>query len=70
MKALFADWISESVNVMNDRMQEKVVHCWGKTGLLAIWDVTERAALALKAFAETSRLFPSRFNVDNSGAVN
>ncbi len=52
---------------MNDRKREKVVHCWGKTGLLAIWDVTECAALAPNAFAETSRLFHSRNNVDNSG---
>ena len=64
-----AEWISESVNVMNDKKREKVVHCWGKTGLLAIWDVNERAALVPKAFAETSRLFPSS-DIDNSGAVN
>ena len=54
---------------MNDKKREKVVHCWGKTGLLAIWDVNERAALVPKAFAETSRLFPSR-DMDNRGAMN
>ncbi len=74
MKALLAEWISKSVSVMNDsdsdKKLENVVHCWGKTGLLPIWDVMERAGLAPKALAETSRLFPSRNNVVNSSAVN
>ena len=55
MKAHLAEWISESVAVMNEKKQVKVVHCWEKTGLLAIWDVNERAALVPKAFADVSR---------------
>jgi hypothetical protein len=55
---------------MNDKKREKVVHCWRKTGLTAIWDVNERAILTPKAFAETARLFPGHDNVDNSGVVN
>ena len=70
MKAHLAEWISESVIVMNDKKRENIVHCWGKTGLLAIWDVNERAGLAPKAFAEVTRLFPGHEKDDTSGAVN
>ena len=70
MKAHLAEWISEAVTVMNEKKREKVVHCWGKTGLLAIWDISERATLAPQAFAEAARLFPGRDNVDDSGVAN
>ena len=70
MKAHLAEWISESMTTMNDKKKEKVVHCWKKTGLIAIWDVNERAILVPKAFAETARLFPGHDNVDNSGVAN
>jgi hypothetical protein len=43
------------------------VHCWEKTGLLAIWDVNERSVLAPQAFSQTERLFPGHGNDDNSG---
>ena len=35
------------------------MHCWGMTGILAIWnvDASERALLASTAFAEVARLF-------------
>ena len=72
MKAHLAEWISESVTVMNEKKQEKVMHCWEleKTGLLAIWDVNEQATLVPKAFADTSRLFPGNNNNDDSGLAN
>ena len=72
MKAHWADWLSESLSLttMNDKKREKVVHCWKKTGLIAFWDVNERAILTRKAFAATARLFPGHDNVDNSGVVN
>jgi hypothetical protein len=73
-KAHLAKWISESVNFMNEKKQEKVVHCWGKTGqksgFLAIWDVNEQTTLVPKAFADTSRLFPGSNNIDDSGFAN
>jgi hypothetical protein len=45
MKAHLAEWLSESLSLttMNDKKREKVVHCWKKTGLIAIWDVNEQA---------------------------
>jgi len=46
------------------------VHCWGKTGLLAIWDVDEQATLVPEASANTSRLFPGNTNIDDSGLSN
>ena len=39
MKEHLAAWISEGVTIMNEKKREKVVHCWEKTGLLAILDV-------------------------------
>jgi hypothetical protein len=55
---------------MNEKKREKVVHCWEKAGLLAIWDVNERAVLAPQAFSQTARLFPGHNNDDNSGVGN
>ena len=60
MKAHLAKWISEAVIKMNNKKSESVVHCWEKTGLLAIWNVDERAHMAPKAFAEVARLFQGR----------
>lgn len=70
MKAHLAEWISKSVTVMNEKKREKVVHCWEKTGLLAIWDVNERATMLPKAFADTSRLFPGNNHMDVRGLAN
>ncbi len=39
---------------IHEKKQEKVVNCWGKTRLLAIWDVDELASLVPKAFADVS----------------
>ena len=64
MKARLAEWISEGVTIMNEKKREKVVHCWEKTGLLAIWDINKRSVLAPQAFAQTARLFPGRDNDD------
>ncbi len=36
MKAHLAEWISEGVAIMKEKKRQKVVHCWEKTGLLAI----------------------------------
>ena len=69
-KAHLAEWISEGITIMNEKKRDKVVHCWGKTGLLAIWDVNERAVLAPEAFSQTARLFPGHNNDDNSGLGN
>ena len=70
MKAHLAEWISEAVIVMNEKKRESIVHCWEKTGILAVWNVNERASLSRNAFAETARLFPGHVNDDNSGEVN
>ncbi len=70
MKAHLEAWISKGVTIMNEKKREKVVHCWEKTGLLAIWDVNERAVLAPQAFSQTARLFPGHNNDDNSGVSN
>jgi hypothetical protein len=70
MKAKLAEWISESVKVMNEKKQEKVKHCWNKTGILAIWDVHERSMLTPQAFQEVARLFPSHDIADTSGVAN
>ncbi len=39
LKEHSAKWISERVTIRNAKKLEKVVHCWGKTGLLAIWTI-------------------------------
>jgi len=70
MKAHLAEWISEAVIKMNDKKSESVVHCWEKTGLLAIWNVNERACMAPNPFAEVAGLFPGHEKDDTSGAVN
>jgi hypothetical protein len=70
MKAHLAEWISKSVQIMNATKKEKVVHCWDKTGLLAIWDVSKRSVLTPVAFAQTARLFPGHHNDDVSGEAN
>jgi hypothetical protein len=55
---------------MNDKKREKVMLCWEKTGLLAIWDVNKQAVLAPQAFGQAKRLSPSHENDDNSGVAN
>ena len=70
MKAHLAEWISKSVIMMNEKKLENIVHCWGKTGILAIWNVYERVLLAPEAFAEVARLFPRHEKYDTSCAVN
>ena len=70
MKAHLAEWIREAVIKMNDKKSQSVVHCWEKTGLLAIWNVDERACMAPNPFAEVARLFPGHEKDDTSGAVN
>lgn len=71
MKAHLAEWISKGVTIMNEKKREKVVHCWEKTGLLAIWDVNERAVLVPRALSQTARLFPGHaYDHDNSGVGN
>ncbi len=70
MKAHLAEWISKGVTIMNEKKREKVVHCWEKTGLLAIWDVNERAVLTPQGFSQTAHLFPGHHNDDNSGVGN
>ncbi len=54
---------------MNEKTQEKVMHCLEKTGLLAIWAVNEQAKFVPKAFAGTSRLFPGNNNNNDSGSA-
>ena len=70
MKAKLAEWISESVVIMNERKRVKVEHCWRKTGLLDIWDVEKRSFLMTTAVSEISRLFPNSQHVDQSGVSN
>ena len=55
---------------MNATKREKVSHCWEKTGLLALGDVSKRSVLTPEAFAQTARLFPSHSNDDVSGEAN
>ena len=46
------------------------MHCLEKTGILAIWNVDERALLAPTAFTEVARLFRWHEKYDKSGAFN
>ncbi len=69
MKAHLAEWISEGVTIMNKKRREKVVHCWEKTGLLAIWDVNELAVLVPQDFIKVHVSFPAN-DADNSGVGN
>jgi hypothetical protein len=54
-------------NNLNATKKEKVMHCWEKTGLLAIWDVSKQSVLAPVAFTQTVPLFPGQHNDDVSG---
>ena len=70
MKAKLAEWISQSVEDMNEKKKSKVEHCWRKTGLLAAWDAEQLPELMRKAALELKRLFPNSEDEDHSGHRN
>ena len=59
MKAKLAEWISQSVQDMNEKMRSKDEHCWRKTGILDAWDIAKRPDLMIKAAEDVRRLFPN-----------
>jgi hypothetical protein len=59
MKAHLAEWIRERVTIMNKINRKKVVLCWEKTGLLAIWDANERLFWCHKLLLKLHVSFPA-----------
>ena len=72
MKILLTCWISSTIETLNKSKQEKIVHCWRKTGLLEAFEATpaKKTELLAEAMSRKLELFPNLNKQDETGQVN
>ena len=69
---LLTFWISSTIETLNKSKQEKVVHCWRKTGLLEAFEAApqKKTELLAEAMSRKLELFPNLCKHDQTGEVN
>lgn len=72
MKILLTCWISSTIETLNKSKQDKIVHCWRKTGLLEAFEATpaKKTELLAEAMSRKNELFPNLNKQDDNGQVN
>ena len=72
MKMLLTVWISSTIETLNKSKQEKIVHCWRKTGLLEAFEAApqRKTELLAEAMSRKFELFPNLSKHDKTGEAN
>ena len=72
MKIMCTCWISSTIEILNKSKQEKIVHCWRKTGLLEAFEATpaKKTQLLAEAMSRRLELFPNLNQQDDTGQAN